>query len=441
MEAAVTITMGKFVNLGLKVTRGKKDMPESLVTMDFSESIDIATGFKVILSDVETSQHWLADGASTILHLCRAWLTGRYTRTAPKSANIAASIWTYTNIGGPQTSYETLTSIQNRTLRLYPSELTVKCKEIDERNSTEPRQNDSTVEQEWLLLQDKIWRYYHWLELLHDRMDPTRTPEEIELIRKGGNAVGFEFVEILRERELKPRTLRLQDSARAWLGYSRNVNAIHIIGRDFGDLITPKTLLKHSLSGTASSCSHEGVAPRGRDYLMAPLSVLRERLGALAHTESCAQVADGLHWCNVDRCFDMHKHQDQEQIALSTCDSLINSLHCKHSIVCASRKTACTGLPGVFARHPQAAIIIGTRLLTKTVQKKRATSDDREPRDDAVLRRQLRSDSGYVSNKGSNASQDSPVADESAEIASQKGYKIRGVADTSRRLRKRRKND
>lgn len=441
MEAAISITMGKFFNLGTKITRGTKDMPECLVPVDLLHCVDVATGFKVILSDVETNQHWLADGASTILHLCRAWLTGRYTRIVPENTSVAESIRTPLEMGGPQASYDTLTSIKNRRLRLYPSALAFKSQESVGQKSMESQDGHPTVEQEWMLLQGKIWHFYHWLELMHDRMDPSRTPAEIELLKNGGNAIGFEFLEILRERDLKPRTLKLHENARAWLGYSRKVNAIHIFGRCFGDLMVPVTLSKRKLCEKASVCCHDGAAPYGQDYLMAPLSVLRERLDAFAHTDNCAQLAHNLHWCNVNQCFDMCESRKQERSgSLIPCKTLVNNLHCKHSIICGSPLTTCTELPGIFDKHPGAAIIIGTRLLTKSIPKKRAKPEDRHSGEDTVSQRQLRSDSGYLSNKGTATSQDSSIANTTAEVLSKEDYKIRGAAKSSRKLRRTQKN-
>jgi ABC-type ATPase involved in cell division len=68
----MTISAGKYINVGTKIARGIKDTPEFLQIEDYTKNIDEAMQWKVILSDTETQQHWLADGASVILHLCRA---------------------------------------------------------------------------------------------------------------------------------------------------------------------------------------------------------------------------------------------------------------------------------------------------------------------------------------------------------------------------------
>lgn len=61
-EAAFTLTAGKFVGVNAKFQRGTKDKPERLSTENYLKNVDEATRFKVIISDADTKQHWLADG-------------------------------------------------------------------------------------------------------------------------------------------------------------------------------------------------------------------------------------------------------------------------------------------------------------------------------------------------------------------------------------------
>ena len=66
--------------------------------------------------------------------------------------------------------------------------------------------------------------------------------------------------------------------------------------------------------------------------------------------------------------------------------------------------TICIELPDIFDKYLGAAIIIGTRLLIKSIPKKRAKPEDRHSGEDTVSQRQLRSDSGYLSSKGTTTS-------------------------------------
>lgn len=61
------------------------------LTDDYRTRIDKASRWNVIFSDVETRLHWLSDGASAILHFCRAYLSLELT---PRhgSADILAQI-------------------------------------------------------------------------------------------------------------------------------------------------------------------------------------------------------------------------------------------------------------------------------------------------------------------------------------------------------------
>lgn len=83
--------------------------------------MDAATRFKVVLSDFDTRQHWLAYGASVVLHLCRAWLDKKHTRYAPEG--IAEQIWRPESAAGPSASFDTLVNADNRALQLYISDV------------------------------------------------------------------------------------------------------------------------------------------------------------------------------------------------------------------------------------------------------------------------------------------------------------------------------
>jgi hypothetical protein len=434
-EAAFTLTAGKFVGVNAKFQRGNKDKPEMLRTENYVKNVEEAARFKVILSDSDTKQHWLADGCSVILHLTRAWLSGRYARNAPEGIVIESA----TTAAGPSRSYATLASGKNRQIPLYIDKYTCEGKESvpaegsQDSQPTVPAPEEPTSKHAYFLLEDQAQYYYHWLEQILDRMDRVRKAPEIDLIRQGNNVVGFEFVDLLRESTVMPHTLHLDNGARAWHEYAENWNAINIIGAGFGELLRPTPIQ----DANAGGCGRDLAAPRGRDYLMAPLCVLKEGIDRFRHTRDCAQLSHGQYWFDAERCFGNCPCRSSR--SHRKCQSHIN--HLQSTFTAKSQQNLSTRLPDVFSDRANGAIIIGTHLIAKllpsTAGQKRPLPDHLDPSSP----KRLPSDSGYITNTDSNfshVSQEREQVDPTAGTPmTARGFQILGAANIHK-LQKRR---
>jgi hypothetical protein len=431
-EAAFTLTAGKFVGINAKFQRGTKDRPEWLRVENYVKNVEEAARFKVILSDSDTKQHWLADGCSVILHLTRAWLSGNYTRNAP--AGIATKMRSAESASGPQRSYDTLTYSENRRIPLYVGKHT--HKESVSAEGSQSTSEKSTAEHAYFLLEDQAQYYYHWLEQIRDRMVLARHSPEIGLIRQSNNVIGFEFIDLLRESSVEPCTIKLGNGARAWQEYAMNWDAIHIIGAGFGELLRPFPAPGISKGG----CGHDLAAPRGRDHLMAPLSVLREGIERFLHTQNCAQLSRDLYWSDTERCF--NGYQCYNFSSQRNCQSIVNNL--QSTSTKKPQQTMSTRLPDVFHERASGAIIVGTHLVAKswlTAPRTVAMSDDNTAGNDSDQSspEPLPSDSGYVTNTDSNISQERRSMDPTAGTPMPAGgFQILGAANGNK-LQKRRK--
>jgi hypothetical protein len=431
-EAAFTLTAGKLVGVNAKFQRGNKDRPEWLKTENYVKNVEEAARFKVILSDSDTKQHWLADGCSVMLHLTRAWLTGNYARNAPQG--IATKIQSAKTAAGPQRSYDTLTSGENRKIPLYIDKHT--HKESVPADGSQSTSEQSTSEHAYFLLEDQVQYYYHWLEQIRDRMVLAKHSPEIRLIRNGNSVIGFEFYDLLRESNVQPCTMELSNGARAWLDYAKDWHTIHIIGAGFGELLRPVPALGTSDGG----CGQDLAAPRGRDYLMAPLSVLREGIERFRHTGDCAQLSRGLYWSDTEKCFG--SCQCRNYHPQRRCQSHINNV--SSTFKKKPQQNPSTRLPDVFLDRANGAIIIGTHLVAKILPaagKKRALPVDNtlDHHSDRSSPRRLPSDSGYVTNTDSSVSQERRVVDPTAGTPmTTGGFQILGAA-SGNKLQKRRR--
>jgi hypothetical protein len=435
-EAAFTLTAGKFLGVNSKLQRGNKDKPELLSTENYVKNVEQAARFKVIISDSDTKQHWLVDGCSVILHLTRAWLSRKYSRNAPEG--IVSKIQSAKAAAGPQGSYDTLTSGENRRLPLYIGKHTYK--ESVPAEESQSKSEESTAENAYFLFEDQAQYYYHWLEQIRDRLVHDRHSPEIGLTRKGNNVIGFEFIDLLRESSVEPCTMELGNGARAWHEYAKEWDAINIIGAGFGELLRPST----EQSASQGGCGRDLAAPRDRDYLMAPLCVLREGIDRFRHTRDCEQLSRGLYWSDTERCFgsctcrNSHTHRK--------CQSHINNL--QSALTTKSQQNPSTRLPDVFRDRASGAIIIGTHLVAKLLpsmagQKRPLPVENTlGPHSDQSSPKRLPSDSGYVTNTDSNVSH---LSQERAQVdptagtpMTARGFQILGAANIHR-LQKRRR--
>jgi hypothetical protein len=343
--------------------RGLKDTPEFLKHEDYVKNIEESSRWKVILSDTRTRQHWLADGASTILHLCRAYISGKYTEADLQ--NVVGDIWSPTSSPGPRTSVKILLSESNRALRLYISNLKSEGKSPmpnAQQGQLQLQSDEQPLTREWFLFQDQAHLFYHWLEQIHDRMMLARRSDDIDLLGlfEGPRSIGFELRDLLvGNSDLEPYTLKLCDNAKAWLPYAKSVDAIHIQGSKLGDLLRPS----QTLCNSSGFCDRETVAPQGKDFLMAPLSVLREGIDRFEHTGECAQLGKGIYWKISSEIFSTC--QCRKSKPAGRCKAVVKKFHPKPLKDLRSQKSA-DDLPVIFQSHPHAAIIVGSETRTLT---------------------------------------------------------------------------
>jgi hypothetical protein len=399
--------------------------------------MDAAVRMEVILSDSDTRQHWLADGASVILHICRAWLSQPHPGYAP--GDVADKLWSSQDAGAPSKSLAVLTSIENRELELYVSQ--VKRVSIPSKSGISL---EFAVERQWYLFQDLAHRYFKWIEQIRDRASKSRHSADFDLVRQGNKIIGFEFMDLLRsDSRIEPCVLELGAGAAAWLPYARSTDTVHIFGSGFGELVRPIL----TTGDSHYRCGQQSAAPRDGDYLIAPLSVMKETIERFRHTSTCVQLSHGLHRWNVDEAF--RDCECQRLRPSGRCTSLVKRLHGVRPGESGTQTSS--RLPMIFARCPTAAIIMGyePQLLVKyplAAESSVSASVDRGARQqhgttkDSRQNKRLASDSGYASNVG-NSSHDSQSSSLISEEPSPEEFRIRGAASETggRKLTKRRK--
>lgn len=392
---------------------------------------------RVVISDSATRQHWLADGASVVLHLCRAWLSKVHRDYDSESPSV--TLWRPQGAGSPSNSRATLTSIENRGIKLYVSHF----KDSD-KAATSGSNRSVPVAKDWYFLQDLAHRFFNWIEQIRDRASAVRHSSDIDLLKQGSNLIGFEFLDMMRgDSRLEPYVFELDSTAGAWLPYARKTDAVHIFGAGFGELIKPRMSSPKSLI----VCRQQSSVPRDADYLIAPLSVLKEGMERFRHTTTCAQLWHGLYWRDAGKVFEPCTCQCSRSSA--GCTSLVRNLHGRCLEKPGARTPTC--LPQVFTQWPTGAILLGYEPQLLTKNPRASDNSVAKPLDSSSRQhggtsegthhqKRLPSDSGYASNVGS-SSRDSQSSSLTLEERPSQEFKIRGAASEpeGKKLTKRRK--
>lgn len=277
-------------------------------TDDYRTRIDKASRWNVIFSDVDTRLHWLSDGASAILHFCRAYLSPELTpRHGSNHVLAQMSEFESKTAYGPKWAFSTLVDPRLRRVLLDLSSVEHKEKITHKNKGKEPERGDEEHSKEDTMTMNTFeslaTRYFMYLEQAHDRASGVRRNKDlyVKVPWIDSDIVGFDFRSILRsDHDIAPKRFQLCSPARQWLKFAEQIDSINILGQNFGTLIE---LSPEIMPDTPGLCHQTTVPPRGRDYLVAPLAVLKTNAEPHKHTSTSVQLAHGFHWHNVKKTF------------------------------------------------------------------------------------------------------------------------------------------
>lgn len=363
----MTISGGKYLTAGLRIALGTKDTPTSLSPHTFEDSMDRASRRNVIFSDTTTRVHWLADGASTILHFCKAYLSPRRERRrVPDDILHRIRAEESSQAHGPQWAYDTLVSINLRQVCLDVSTVEMKGKMTNKMASSSQPVDETSFEGTLSLntFQGLAEKYFRYLEQLHDRAASTRMRRYIyltDLVRRA-EVEGFDSLDVLDcEGWVLPRRLALGKPAQAWLSLATRLGPIHLLGADFGSLIVSKECNKPN----QGHCGMVFAPFEKRDYLVAPMSVLKSvaRRGR-KHTQDSIQLSDDRYWHNARASF-LKCHHGHDSPS-SHCKSLVHTLRDSPAKPTKGETPIRRGRP-IFEEYSTGAVIFGheQKMLTK----------------------------------------------------------------------------
>ncbi|KAL2840292.1 hypothetical protein BJY01DRAFT_21103 [Aspergillus pseudoustus] len=250
----------------------------------------------VVLWDEDDKRGWLVNGTSALLHILRASL-----KHDSEGDFQDVFLFKPSQLSEPaqkdQASFaiKVLLDPTNRNLKLYP------------------RDKDS-----YFILEDRAESIYNMLEQIFDH----QAGQHIEASsRPRSQLEGWDFKDLATDQDpCHIRVATLKTYGKGWVKLTRDINAITLFGRGFGELIQPTT------AGICHSCSgHWAELPKDKYYLAAGIPDIKRIMDLYGSQRAPhRRLTEDLIWHNPASLFvsckchlnDTAAHHDPVQILL-----------------------------------------------------------------------------------------------------------------------------
>ena len=278
-----TVSGGYFVNIGISARRGQHHTPvKGPESSDYLLTLRRIKRYNVVLYDTCSKRAWLVDGASAVLHITCTQLHS--TEFISDLNLLGTGLARYAS--NDKSSFDVL-----RDMKIRRS--IIRRETYDGDNSEGASNGD-----------DNVWRFEDLVALncnylLKIQEHQNHPPSGIDVrFTDRDRLEGWSFCDVVEQQDLmEPRMVYLQPSGRGWSDYTRRVRAITLMGRGFGDLITP--------ASNSEVCSSWKVVPQGRDYLVTTIEILRANMRFHGGTgEFPTYIADGIRWHSAEPPFE-----------------------------------------------------------------------------------------------------------------------------------------
>ncbi|ETS79658.1 hypothetical protein PFICI_09511 [Pestalotiopsis fici W106-1] len=253
----------------------------------FERKIYSLSRMYVVLYDDLDHRGWLIDGASAVLHALRCQLTKP---PYDKSRLFEPSAFKYSEgYGGPAASMEALLNIDFRRMRVFES--------LSEAGEGPPGAVRDTEKVTYWTIQGMIEDLWDVFEQMHDHQEKLKSSPGIELRFDRGMLEGWSFVDLLSEPVLQARSVKLTSSGKGWVDFTRAIQAVTFLARDFGEIIKP--------IHEESSCFNWAQVPRGIDYLAVRLQLLKQISDVYGDPSATPlKLANGIYWHKPHQLFE-----------------------------------------------------------------------------------------------------------------------------------------
>lgn len=311
--------------MGASITPGKKDKMLSLFNSEpYQCKIHAASQMHVVLYDTEARRGWLVDGANALIHLCRTQVARK-----PYSDNplIVEKFPHTVPRQGPGAALKALSDIATINQTIYEDP---------------PVFGQYSSENSKWGLKDIVLQNWHLLEQMQDYQTDLCGPGMPIRISDRDRLEGFGFLDMISGKStIRPRFATLDASGRGWVDFTRQIAAVTLMARGFGDIIRPT-------ESSNALCTTWNEVPRGMDYLAATIAQLQEICDEIGHVNSKRlELVQGLYW-----------HQGGE-LFKSCCDGDCSPLCDRVQVLLPELSSGADKPPVPFTGNVDGAVIFG----------------------------------------------------------------------------------
>ncbi|PVH82276.1 hypothetical protein DL98DRAFT_415128 [Cadophora sp. DSE1049] len=302
----VSVSAGKFVNVGMSCAIGIKDKPVHLsFGDDYVGMLLTISSRHFVFHDLDDRRAWLIDGASALLHLLRAsikhYQNDRRLRHIFKFDydDFEEAITTHT---GADAAFDVLLNAENQNLPLYPKTTETWA----ERTMTQGKKTEEVYKEKTFnfCLKDRVDQICNILEQIMAHQDDVNSQSGVGFRLRSTprrQLEGFDFMDVATSQgTLWPKVANLNATGAGWVDFTRKIHAISLFGTGFGDLLRPA-----SQDRGCVSCLYNDEVPKGRDYLAVSIVELKEILKTKGNMRSNPwRLVDDVYWHTPDKSFE-----------------------------------------------------------------------------------------------------------------------------------------
>ncbi|KAL1846020.1 hypothetical protein Daus18300_014381 [Diaporthe australafricana] len=260
----INVGFSRYITANALVALGKRDKPLPAVTSNvYLDQMRCISRKYAVLYDVDEQRAWLLDGASVLLHLLRSSLIiDEEDGMSPIHGH--RDLYHPVIADGSIKPFQVLRESMNLKLYEMPEaeDITIKTKwsgKARPAQALSSRQVTETRKQTWYCIKDRVDLIYSALDEIfdhHSDMSSSGVGFKVRLSPRT-QLEGFEFWDIASgASHIRPYTTTLDASGEGWVDLVRELQAIVLFGRGFGEILQPMGSVAN-ISSTSSSGPQE----------------------------------------------------------------------------------------------------------------------------------------------------------------------------------------
>ncbi|KAF7530464.1 hypothetical protein G7054_g9554 [Neopestalotiopsis clavispora] len=210
----------------------------------------------------------------------RGWLIDASLRSKPL-VDLSAFMYSEGH-GGPTASMEALLNVDFRRMKVFENRT--------EEHEGPPGNVTTKIKVTYWTIERMIEDLWNVFEQMHDHQEKLKSAPGIELRFGREKLEGWSFVDLCsNEPRLQARSVDLQPSGRGWVDFTRAIQAVTFLARDFGEIIK-------SIAEDNSYNTWAVVRPR-KDYLAVRLQLLKQICDVHGDpTATPLKLANDIYW-------------------------------------------------------------------------------------------------------------------------------------------------